>query len=475
MRAALTGGAYQARSVVASAQRCVNLYPEPLPQQQQEPAQVTHFPTPGLTQVAIGPKVSQGGGEVRALYYASNHDLFAIIGVFVYYVSPTWALTQIGALSSSTGQVRMTDNTLTVVIVDGDSSGYTIDLTSHAFARLTDAAFYGANWVDYIDTYLVFNKIGTPQFYISNSLATTFNPLYFANKSGNTDYLVAAVSTHREVWLIGERTTEIWTDTGAADFPFEAMPGAFIEHGCAAKFSIAKADGSIYWVSQDLQGQAVILRGSGYQVSRVSTFAIEYDISGGVVSDAFGYTYQQQGHLFYVLTLPTQDKTFVFDVSAGEWHQRGTVDSLSVVHRHRSNCCATVRGQTIVGDYATGALYVMDPAVYTDAGAPITRIRSFPHMQGDGRRVVHRQFVADMETGTSTGDAPLLTLRWSDDRGATYGNPVSQSMGVAGQALTQVQWRNLGMCRDRVYEVSWSSPYPTAFNGAFVDLRTCAT
>ena len=57
MQLALLSGAYQARSVIASAQRCVNLYPQVneresfmiMPQLAGAAAMVTHYPTPGLT------------------------------------------------------------------------------------------------------------------------------------------------------------------------------------------------------------------------------------------------------------------------------------------------------------------------------------------------------------------------------------------------------------------------------------------
>ncbi len=51
-RIQLSGGTYQARSVIASAQSCVNLYSEALPEVQSEPARFAYYPTPGLRVVA---------------------------------------------------------------------------------------------------------------------------------------------------------------------------------------------------------------------------------------------------------------------------------------------------------------------------------------------------------------------------------------------------------------------------------------
>lgn len=48
----LMGGSYEARSIIADLQRCVNLYPEPNPQDAEAP--FTHYLTPGLTVLALG-------------------------------------------------------------------------------------------------------------------------------------------------------------------------------------------------------------------------------------------------------------------------------------------------------------------------------------------------------------------------------------------------------------------------------------
>lgn len=51
MRIPLLGGAYQAKSIIANAQRCVNLYPEANPGSSQPQSPATHYPTPGLVKI----------------------------------------------------------------------------------------------------------------------------------------------------------------------------------------------------------------------------------------------------------------------------------------------------------------------------------------------------------------------------------------------------------------------------------------
>jgi hypothetical protein len=328
----------------------------------------------------------------------------------------------------------------------------------------------------------VFNKPGTPQFYISGSLAVTFDPLDFANKESYSDLLVTLAVAKREVWLLGERTTEIWynagaTDIGAGSFPFAEVQSVFVDHGCAAKYSPAVYDNGIFWLTRDRQGQGFVMQGTGYQTKRVSTYAIEAELAGYArIDDAIGFCYQLAGHTFYVLTFPHADHTWSYDITTGHWHEWLWIDSNGSEHRHRANCYWPCSGTPVIGDWQNGNLYALDLDVFTDNGQPIKRARSFPHLLADGRRVFYRELVADLETGTSAAIAPninnLISLRWSDDRGHSYGSPVAQSIGEVGEYYTSLQWQRMGMARDRVFELSWSVPTRTALQGAWITAET---
>lgn len=215
--------------------------------------------------------------------------------------------------------------------------------------------------------------------------------------------------------------------------------------------------------------------GSSYNATRISTHAIEHELSTySTISDAVGYIYQEEGHMFYVLNFPTADATWVYDIASQLWHERTWNDTNGNEHRHRSNVFAFAYGNYVVGDWQNGNLYALDQNNYTDNGAPITRIRSFPHVANELKRVMYRKFIADMQTGAQTdpnGSAPMLSLRWSDDRGASWSNFITQSLGAVGQFLQNIQFRRLGMARDRVFELSWSSPVMTALNGAYADVE----
>ena len=71
VRIPLLGGAYESRSVIASAQEAINLYSEANPQDGQPTVPATSYPTPGLQLVASPPFP----GNYRQQYRASNGNL----------------------------------------------------------------------------------------------------------------------------------------------------------------------------------------------------------------------------------------------------------------------------------------------------------------------------------------------------------------------------------------------------------------
>lgn len=467
-KAPLTTGAYQAKSIVANAQRCVNLYAEK--NTQDSPFPFTFYPSPGLTVLATAaPRIGNGW---RGLYTASNRVTYGVCGSSVYSISSTWGLTKLGEISSQTGQVSMVDNGVYLVIVDGSQSGWSVLLSDGTFALLnTSTAFSGGNTASFVDGFFVLNIPNTNEWYISLSDEISFDPTDFASKTGFSDMLVGIDVTKRYIYLLGAQTTEVWFNAGDPTFPFERLPGVFMEHGCAAVNSIAQMDGEIYWLAQSAQGNCYINKSRQFNAEPISTFALDNEIGTYArIDDAVAFTYQIEGHFFYVITFPTADKTWQYDLMTQQWNELNWIDADGALHRHRANCYASAYGSPIVGDWENGNLYLWDVNNYTDNGNPIPRIRSFMHSVDDNSdRISYREFIANMEVGNGSNySAVPVYLRWSDTRGKSWGNAVSISLGMEGEYLTSLQWQRLGMARDRVFELSWSAPVKTALLGAWV-------
>jgi hypothetical protein len=180
----------------------------------------------------------------------------------------------------------------------------------------------------FLDTFFVFNRPATNQFYISLSMAdfamltggTAFDPLDIAAKSGSADPIVAILALHKELWLIGTLTTEVWQGTGAADFYFQLVQGAYIQHGCIAPFTATNQDVLGFWLMQDKDGKNIVVQGANYELKIISTPYLTKEFNSyETTADAIGFTFQLDDHAFYALTFPTGNKTWLYDLTTEQW------------------------------------------------------------------------------------------------------------------------------------------------------------
>ena len=326
----------------------------------------------------------------------------------------------------------------------------------------TDGAFTSASAVDIVDNYFVYNRPDTQQFGASAALSPISQALSFASKDGSPDDLVTLIVDHREIYLLGEVSSEVWIDAGTSPFPFQRIPGTSTQHGIAAEFSVARLGNSFAYLSRNIRGQAQIVQMNGYVPTRISTHAVENSLTNQVVSNAVAWTYQLEGHEVYVISFPSINLTWAYDVASGMWHKWLYTNNLGQYERARGNCCAQFQGLVLVGDYANGKIYKLDPLNYTDDGQHVRRLRRAPHLVADFQREyfdeLQIQFQPGVGLSTGQGENPQAMLRWSDNGGSTWSNEHWTTIGLIGKYANRAIWRRLGTARDRVFEVSISDP-----------------
>ena len=326
----------------------------------------------------------------------------------------------------------------------------------------TDGAFTSGSAVDIVDNYFVYNRPDTQQFGASAALSPISPALSFASKDGAPDDLVSLIVDHREVYLLGEVSSEVWIDAGTSPFPFQRIPGTSTQHGIAAKFSVARLGNSFAYLSRNIRGQAQIVQMNGYVPTRISTHAVENSLTNQVVSNAVAWTYQLEGHEVYVISFPSINLTWAYDVASGMWHKWLYTNNLGQYERARGNCCVQFQGLVMVGDYSNGKIYKLDPLNYTDDGQHVRRLRRAPHLVADFQREYFDELQIQFQPGvglpTGQGENPQAMLRWSDNGGSTWSNEHWTTIGLIGKYANRAIWRRLGTARDRVFEVSISDP-----------------
>lgn len=470
MKSPILGQSYVARSVNAADNRMINLFPEATPEAGKEIGFLNR--APGLRLLA-----TLGTGPIRGMWSKQQLGTTAYIvsGTEVYKLEGNYQATKIGNVSGK-GPVSIAYNGVQLFFACNGPS-YIYNTSTNVFGEITDPDFPGAKTVSYLDGYFVFSEPNSQRIWITSLLdGTAIDPLEFASAEGSPDNVVGLIADHRELWVFGVESVEVWYNAGTLDFPLARIQGAYNEIGCLSAFSVAKLDNALFWLGQDARGYGIVYRANGYTGSRMSTHAVEYAIQQyGDVSDAIGFTYQQEGHSFYVLSFPKANATWVFDVATGAWHERAGFENGQFV-RHRSNCQMTFNSQTVVGDYENGNIYAFDLDVYADNGQPQKWLRSWralPTGANNLKRTAQHSLQLDCETGTGLnlgqGSDPQVMLRWSDDGGHTWSNEHWVSIGKIGEYGRRAIWRRLGMTvklRDRVYEVSGTDPVKIDIMGA---------
>jgi hypothetical protein len=397
MKTPILGSAYVARSVNAADNRMVNLFPEVIPEGGKEAGFLNRAPGLNFLQTV-------GTGPIRGLWahQTNGSDFFVVSGNEFYKLTGLDATPTLLGTVTGTGPVSIADNG-TQLFIAANGPSYIYNEVTNVFAQITDPDFPGAVTVAYLDGYFVFNQPNSQFIWVSQLLdGTSVDPLDFASAEGSPDGVVGLIADHRELWVFGTDSVEVWYDSGAADFPLQRIQGAFNEIGCVSAYTIAKMDNGLFWLGTDARGQGIVYRANGYTGVRISTHAIEYAIAQyGNISDAVAYTYQQEGHAFYVLTFPSGNATWVYDVATQAWHERAGFDSGEFM-RHRSNCQCNFGGNIIVGDFQNGNIYTFDLDVYADNGQIQKWLRSWralPTGQNNLKRTAQHSLQLDCETG----------------------------------------------------------------------------
>jgi hypothetical protein len=491
------GGSYLARSRNFDAQRTVNLYPETSGSGNSKsiacligtPGTKFTFATGGGTGVVTRGMIRFS--ETISIVVISNKvtKVTNAGGVFTALI--------IATIPNLSTPVSMASNGLKVMMVTGPE-GYEIDPVAGTVTQIVDPDFHGADVVWFIDGYFVFNWPGTQKYQITDLYSTAIQPLKFASAEGAPDLLISHIVINNEILLLGETSAEFHADSGNTDFPFEPIRGAFIEQGCAARFSVAKMTdgngvGTAFWLTKNEAGQGMVVRNVGYQPQRISDHALELAIQGySVIDDAIAFTYQQEGHNFYVLSFPTAGTTWCYDTATEIWCERGytPVDVVTgaptgaPMQAHPAICHMFFGGKNLVGSRLDAAVYELDLDYFYDdvpqtngtVQGPLYRIRQCPHLSnGDLWQIFDRLWI-DMETGVGLsaaglGNDPKLLLEWSDDGGSSFPNSKLVPIGKIGQRKARAVARRLGKSLDRVFRVTLAEPVKCVFNGAGCNVR----
>lgn len=369
MKFGFVGPTYESRSPNLDAEHTINFYPE-LVESGSGVNQYGLYATPGLRLFA-----NLDDSPIRAMF-AEAGRLYVVAGGGFYEVFSDGSAIRYGTVGSNANPASIASNgkSFNQLLIASNNDGFIFDTVASALTPITDPeAPENFTMVDFMDGYFVVLDDPNNLFKISNlGDGLLWDGFDAAQRSFASDPLKALVVDHRELWLFGEATTEVWYNSGAEEFPFQPIVGTFIEDGIIAPWTARQLDNSVFWMQGDERGSGIFMRASGYTPTRVSNHASEHGWRQFAdITDAIAYTYQQQGHGFVVLYFPTGLKEprvtlanhvhWVYDVATQMWHERAlwNPDTLEW-EPHLSRAHAFVFDKNLVGDRQSGAIYHMD-------------------------------------------------------------------------------------------------------------------
>jgi len=456
------GEFYTTVSPTFDASEGTNLYYEPGIRSSKSPGMLVG--TPGLTLYGTLPH-----SPVRALW-AGNGRLFAVGGTHVYEISANGysVVTDFGAIPGSVGVGPCK------IVAGGVYPANQLLVLDSSVAKIfyvnpvgpvVSLVFSGFD-LEYLDTFF-FAASSTIQNRINASATgdgTTWDPLSLADRTGVIDAVVGIAQTSSNLAIFGQKNTEFWYDPGNPTFPLARITGSTMSCGALANvgfiatFTVAKLNNSLIWFGLDERGVGVVFMLNGFTPVRISNYAIEQLIAQQAsINSATAFTYQEDGHTFYVLNFATL--TVAYDLTTQMWHRRGYLNG-STLERGRADnfaCVPTNNGATnFVGDYGNGNIYIQSINATSDAGATIRRVRTAPHVSNSNQWLTHEFLQMDMDIGAASA-----FLTWSNDGGLTFTGGTGLAMPTIGTVTntgikTVKQWQ-LGHSRDRVYRVTITS------------------
>lgn len=466
------GASYQSQAVTADAERTINWYVELL----ESPGATVRsalYPTPGVTEIG-----SVNAGPGRA-HFEEDGQEWAVEGAGFYEIDKDGDLTLLGAVAIDENPATISSNGDTgELFITSGGNGYLYDKTTETFstiAALDGKATMGAH----LDGYFVALDADSSTFYISALLdGTTWDTgTQFAARSAASDPWKSMAVANRYLWLYGSATSEVWFNAGTSPFPFELHPAGLLPFGIAGAFTRAVCQGVVYWLASSGSGTGMVMRSSGFSPERISTIALELQIQQlSSLSGAYGDAYDELGHTFYLLTIPSAKMTWAYDAQTQLWCERGTWDeTLGEWGVWRPTWHALAFGCHRWLDSASGAVYESGIDYYTDAGGGvIRRVRRGPTLSFENQRLFMSSFSLDLEPGLGTqtgqGANPQVMMRMSNDGGKTWGSELWRAAGAAGKYGQRVIWNRLGSARRRCIEVSVTDPIPWRVTSAYVEM-----
>ena len=432
-------------------QRFINIFPETRKVEAIENTKIFLNKRPGLTVYKTVPT-----GEGRGIVYF-NGKFYYVIGNTVWEDGPT--PTNKITLTGSTGVVGMQVANSSIIgdylfICDG-TGGWYIN-TSGTATHIVDADFPNPHLPvpTFIDGYILLAK-GSDIYNCVLDTPSSWDPSEFISAEMFPDPLRALARQNNQVVALGNSSIEFFYDAAnVSGSPLSRNEATAIQMGTASPYAIYQNEKYCIYVSQSDSGGRAVWLIDGTTPKRVSDEFIDRILDKETnIGQVTGFGFRTMGHLFYLLNLPTLDRTLVYDTDEKLWHEwsTNTGDGL-----HHVFSCAHMAddgtGKAYLIDSNGGNIYYVNPQAYTDANSIIVDVYTNKY---DFDTYKRKFFYSCLVVGDSYDSTNNMNIRWTDDDYKTWSAYRTVDMSDSWPSIPR-----LGCSRRRAFNLNHTDNLP---------------
>lgn len=464
---AVVGGTYQSKSKPLSCQRSINLFPQ-VNRKGKTDISMQSFPGQRLIS-------SIDGTLDRGQHRVNNDQQIQVLDMTLYTVDSTGFRVARGTIDGFKRCIFADDGINVYIVTD---KVWQFNVETNALTQVTDPNIVGSKSVTYINNQFVYTK---PDFSTFSNVGdgATANPLDIIGAESSPDALVRDYAFNQTLYRFGIHTTEPWYNSGVGSPPFDRIDGQQFSVGLGAIFSLAHTDNAMYWLGDD----NAIYRASGNIEERISDEGISNTLEGMTTTDdAFGYTLTINGQDFYLITFPSEDRTFVinerlgvdgwFELSSGT--NKGMYSGTSLANVYGKNIIA--RGGDLLELVNDEYTQDTDTMIRERTMLPITRNNIPTNVKGRKIKANRIEFVMEQGVGLIEGQGvlPRMLLELSFDGGRSFAHSQWVDLGRMGQNTIPVVADFFAVADEIIPRITISDPVPVAIYSGLVDIKAVA-
>jgi hypothetical protein len=294
---------------------------------------------------------------------------------------------------------------------------------------------------------------------------TTWTASTSIGATSDTGKMTGLARHQNYVVAFGTLDTEFFYDAGnpLPGSPLSVAKSYYMEIGCVNGYSIAQAEQTLIWVGvTTTEGRSVYLL-DGLTPVKLSTRHIEKYLNADPIISVRACCIKIAGHSLYILSLPSSNITFVYDLDEKKWYtwtsQTGDTTGFDGTENlflegafSTRGAIATGIGTYLVQSSSNGNVYTLSTSAYDDAGNKIYFRAVSPRTDSGTNKV---KFYKRTELIGDFANTTNANIRHCDDDYSTWSTYRQVDMTAKRPVLYQG-----GQARRRIWEVFISDSVP---------------